>query len=91
MEKIFVPIFFGAFSLIWIIFAGFWLLWFGIAVLGTIFWIWMLVDVLKREFPKDKENDKIIWLLVVILTHWIGALVYYFLVKKKEKHKEKNK
>ncbi|MFA4880904.1 MAG: PLDc N-terminal domain-containing protein [Candidatus Doudnabacteria bacterium] len=52
---------------------------------GTIFWIWMLVDLLKRDFPAAKENEKIIWVLVLVFTYWLGALIYYFMVKKKDK------
>ena len=40
------------------------------------FWIWMLVDCLKHEPPEG--NDKMIWVLVIVLTNWIGALIYFF-------------
>ncbi len=43
---------------------------------GTIFWIWMLIDCATKESPTG--NDKIIWVLVIVLTHLIGALIYYF-------------
>lgn len=48
-----------------------------------IFWIWMLVDVIQRKFKKP--NDKIVWILIIIFTHFIGAVIYYFLVKKAHK------
>ena len=51
----------------------------GIAAL--LFWIMMIVDVAKREFKK--QNDKIAWVLVVVLAGFIGAVVYYFVIKKK--------
>ena len=41
---------------------------------GTILWIWMLVDCATKE--KSEGNDKLIWILVIVLTHWIGALIY---------------
>lgn len=44
------------------------------------FWIWMLVDVLRKDFPG--ENEKVIWVLVVVLLSWIGALVYFFVGRK---------
>ena len=50
---------------------------FGVA--GTIFWIWMIVDCATRE--PSEGNDKIIWILIIIFTHWIGALIY-FLVRR---------
>jgi len=40
------------------------------------FWIWMLVDCIKNE--PEEGNDKIIWILVIALTGWIGALIYLF-------------
>ncbi|HUJ10858.1 MAG TPA: PLD nuclease N-terminal domain-containing protein [Verrucomicrobiae bacterium] len=40
------------------------------------FWIWMLIDCIKHE--ASEGNDKIIWVLVIIFTNWIGALIYYF-------------
>ncbi len=59
---------------------------FIIAIAGLVFWVLMLVDVIKRQddqFPNPSENTKIIWILIVVLLSWIGALVYYFMVKKK--------
>jgi hypothetical protein len=48
----------------------------SIALLGTIFGIWMLVDCATNE--PSEGNDKIIWILVNLLTHLIGALIYFF-------------
>ena len=49
---------------------------FVIGVLGTIFWIWMLVEAVTRE--PEQGNDRIVWMLIILLTHFIGALIYYF-------------
>jgi len=54
----------------------------AIGIAAMIFWILMLIDVVTREFPNP--NDKLMWVLLIIFTHSIGALVYYFLVKKKK-------
>jgi len=54
-----------------------------------IFWIWMLIDCLKRNFKK--ENDKIVWVLVIIFLHIIGAIIYYFVVKVEDKKYIKKK
>lgn len=73
--------FFGLFGAFWIIWA---ILFFGIMALniaGVVFWIMMILDAAKREFPNP--NDKTLWILVLVFTSWIGALVYYFVVKKK--------
>jgi cell division protein FtsX len=39
----------------------------------VVLWIWALVDVLRSEF---KSNNKIIWILVVLLLGILGALLY---------------
>lgn len=51
----------------------------------------MLTDCLKRDFKKDYE--KIVWVLVMIFLHLLGAIIYYFVVKVSEKKivKEKKK
>jgi len=54
----------------------FWLIAMGIGILATIFWVWMIIDVAKNE--PENGNDKVIWILVVILAGVIGAAVYYF-------------
>ncbi|MEO7714883.1 MAG: PLD nuclease N-terminal domain-containing protein [Capsulimonas sp.] len=50
-----------------------------LALATTIFQIVEIVDVVRRDFNDD--NMKIVWLLVIIFTHFIGALVYYFVGK----------
>jgi len=62
-------------------FAVFMLIMMAIIILALIFWIYMLVDSIKRKYKND--NDKVVWVLVIIFLGVIGALVYYFVVKKK--------
>jgi len=50
-------------------------------VLGLIFWIAMIIDCAKRNFKKDSE--KIVWILVLIFLGVLGAIIYYFIVKRK--------
>jgi hypothetical protein len=45
-----------------------------IGLLLTVLWIWMLVEILTKE--PDQGNDRVVWLIVVILTGWLGALIY---------------
>ncbi len=40
------------------------------------FWVWMLVDCIKNE--PATGNDKVIWVVVIALVGWIGALIYLF-------------
>ena len=56
----------------------------ALSILAFIFWIFMIIDVAKRDFKK--ENDKILWILVIVLAGIIGALIYYFVIKKPDKH-----
>ena len=52
------------------------LFFFVIGILGTIFWIWMLIDCATKE--TSEGNDKVIWILIILFTHIIGALIYFF-------------
>ncbi len=50
-----------------------------------VFWIWMLIDCLKYE--PSSGNEKIIWILVIVLLSALGALLYYF-VRRPERIKQ---
>jgi len=62
--------------LLTIIFLAMMVVFFFVAVAGTIFWVCMLIDCVQNE--PSTGNDKIVWLLLLIFTHFIGALIYYF-------------
>lgn len=47
---------------------------------AMVVWTVALVDVIKREFKQP--NDKMIWVLVVCLTHWLGAIIYLMMGRK---------
>jgi len=47
---------------------------FGIAVTG--FWIWTIVDCVQNE--RSDGNDKLVWILIIVLAGWIGSLIYVF-------------
>jgi len=49
---------------------------FGLVFASIAFCIWMLVDCLKNE--PSEGNDKIVWLLVILLLQGLGALIYFF-------------
>ena len=46
----------------------------GVALFA--FWIWMLVDCIKNE--NLSGNEKVAWVLVIALTHLLGAIIYFF-------------
>ena len=52
---------------------------------GTVFWVWMIIDCATKE--PSGGNDKLIWILVIVLTHWIGALIY-LLVRRPKRIKQ---
>ena len=52
---------------------------------GTVLWIWMLVDCATKE--PDEGNTKIIWILIILLTHLLGALLYFF-IRRPERKRE---
>ena len=49
---------------------------FGLSVSLFAFWVWMIVDCAVNE--PSEGNDKLVWILVIVLGQWIGALVYFF-------------
>lgn len=69
-------------------------------VVGIVFSIIMLVDCLKREhtdfkttFTKNREYDKIMWTIFIIVgvfLYHLGAILYFFLVKKSLKQNAGN-
>ena len=55
-------------------------------VIGFAFWIWVLIDCVKNE--PSEGNDKLIWILVIVLTGWIGGLIYLFFRRPERKRNE---
>jgi uncharacterized membrane protein YidH (DUF202 family) len=45
------------------------------------FWIWMLIHAITNKGLTDTE--KIIWVLVVLFLHVLGALIYFFMGRPK--------
>lgn len=84
MESMFGGLFFLFFNFCFCCFYIFLLI---LSILPFAFWIWMLLDVVNRsdnEFGEYSDNNtKLLWILVTILTGFIGAIVYYFLIYRK--------
>ena len=53
---------------------------FGIAIVSLVVWIVAIIEIAQSDFKG--ENDKIVWLLIVILVGIIGALIYYAVGRK---------
>ncbi|HLW02445.1 MAG TPA: PLD nuclease N-terminal domain-containing protein [Ktedonobacterales bacterium] len=54
-----------------------------LALLGTIFWLWMIVDCALNEPP---EGNKAMWLVIIVLLSLIGAAIYYFVRRPERMH-----
>ena len=52
---------------------------------GTIFWIFMIVECATKE--DDTGNTKIVWIIILVFTHIIGAMLYCF-VPRPERRRE---
>jgi hypothetical protein len=50
---------------------------FILGVFACIFWIWMLVDAIRRDIEL-----KPVWILILLLSGIIGAVIYYFAVRR---------
>jgi len=47
------------------------------------FWIWMLVHAAQNKGLSDGE--KVAWVLIIALVHFLGALIYFFVGRPKAK------
>ena len=52
------------------------LLFAALVLAASVFWVFMIVECATKE-PAE-GNDKLIWILIIVFTHWVGALIYYF-------------
>jgi len=58
----------------------------GVGLAALIFWVIVLIEVCTKE-PSENNNDKLIWVLIVLFGQWIGALIYWF-VRRPERIKK---
>lgn len=47
-----------------------------LSIAATVFWIWAIIDCVRNE--PSEGNDKIMWVLIIIFLHVIGAAIYFF-------------
>lgn len=64
----FAMLLFGGFELLFVLF--FLLL----GALSMAFWIWMLIDAAQNKGLK--QDERVIWIIVIALLHVLGALIY---------------
>lgn len=71
------------FILLSVFFIGFLFL---ISIFGFVLWIWMIIDAAKNE----KDNDLLVWILVLVFVQIVGAIIYYFVRKRPRDDVRKN-
>ena len=61
-----------------------------VALICLIFWIWMLIDCLARDYREfgtlvssDKSADKLLWILLILILPIIGAIAYHISVRRR--------
>jgi hypothetical protein len=57
-----------------------------IAIIGlssTILWIWALIDVARNQ--KLDTNNRILWVLIIVILPFIGSLVYLIVGRNQER------
>ena len=55
--------------------------WIIFSVLGFALFLWALIDVIRRNFPN--QNDKILWIVLIILIGFLGPILYLIIGRKK--------
>ena len=55
----------------------------GLGLAMFAFWIWMLVHAAQNKGLSDGE--KVAWVLIIALVHFLGALIYFFVGRPKTK------
>ncbi len=66
-----------------------------VALIWLIFWIWMLVDCLARDYREfgtlitsNKSADKLVWFLLILFLPLVGAIAYHISVRRRPVPKE---
>lgn len=53
----------------------------AVGILIFVFWIWMLVNAITNS--RLSGTEKIVWVLVIIFLHALGALIYFLVGRNK--------
>ena len=56
-------------------------IWQTLILISIGLWIYCLIDILKNKFS---QNDKLIWILVVLLLPFLGSILYLSIGKNKK-------
>lgn len=50
------------------------LFFFGVMLGLIVWWAWCLIDAIQAQF--EQPNDKVVWVLIILLTPFVGAVLY---------------
>ncbi|NEV94933.1 PLDc_N domain-containing protein [Psychroflexus sp. YR1-1] len=50
-------------------------------ILSLIITLWALIDIARSEFS---GNNKVVWVLIVLFTNFLGAVLYFFIGRKQK-------
>jgi uncharacterized membrane protein len=53
-----------------------------IILAGMAFWIWMLIECVTQE---PANNERIVWTIIIVVAHFIGAAIYFFVRRPQRK------
>lgn len=54
---------------------------FGLGIIGLAIYAFTIYDVIKSNFAN--QNDKIIWVIIVVLVPLVGAVLWFLLGRSK--------
>jgi hypothetical protein len=60
---------------------GFFVIIILLSLIPFIIWVWALVDAIRN--PRLNDNERLLWVIVILLTHCLGALIYVIAGRKK--------
>jgi len=58
------------------------LVWIVLIIAVLVVWVWALIDAIQN--PGLTSNERIIWVLVILLTSWLGAVLYFLIGRKRK-------
>jgi len=59
---------------------GFFLFAILLSIISLIIWVWALIDAIRN--PRLNDNERILWVIVILFTHCLGALLYVCIGRK---------
>ncbi len=55
----------------------------AVGAVAFVFWLWMLIECLRRKDLSDGE--KIAWTVVIVLVSCLGSIIYFFASRRSQR------